>query len=139
MAGTVGEVMTVAPSTVEKDAPASDAARAMLDADVGALLVLDEGDLYGIVTDRDIAIRVVAEGRDASSTTVAETCSADPTAVDSDASVDEAVRLMSEHALRRLPVKEGGQPVGIVSLGDLAVERDPDSALAEISTTDPNR
>jgi len=73
------------------------------------------------------------------STTVGEVASGDPTAIESDAPVDEAVRLMRERALRRLPVVERGEPVGIVTLGDLAVERDPDSALADVSASDPNR
>ena len=139
MARTVGEVMTVAPTTVQSGDSAREAARAMRDDDVGALLVVDDGNLYGVVTDRDLAIRLVAEGRDASSTTVSELASGDPTAIESGGSVDDAVRLMRERALRRLPVVEDGRPVGIVSLGDLAVERDSDSALADISASDPNR
>jgi CBS domain-containing protein len=139
MGRTVREVMTVAPTTVEKNATASDAARAMRDDDVGALLVLDGGALVGVITDRDIAVRTVAEGLDPASTAVTDVCTKDPTAVSADASVGEAVGLMRERALRRLPVIEDGQPVGIVALGDLAVERDPDSALADISASDPNR
>jgi CBS domain-containing protein len=139
MARTVREVMTVAPTTVATDATAHDAARAMRDDDVGALLVLDGGELVGVVTDRDIAVRAVAEGLDPTATPVTEVCTKDPTSISADASVDEAVGLMRERALRRLPVVEGGQPVGIVALGDLAVERDPDSALADISASDPNR
>src|SRR5215210_3060451 len=123
MARTVNEVMTVAPATVQAGDPARAAARVIRDHDVGAVLVLDDGDLHGIVTDRDLAVRLVADGRDAESTTVVEI----------DASIDEAVGLRRERALRRLPVVEHGTPVGIVSLGDLAVERDSDSALADIS------
>ena len=139
MARTVNEVMTVAPATIQAGDPARHAARLMRDHDVGAVLVLDDGRLHGIVTDRDIAIRVVAEGGDADSTTVGEVATGDPTAIESDSPVDEAVRLMRERALRRLPVVEGDQPVGIVTLGDIAVERDPDSALADVSASDPNR
>jgi CBS domain-containing protein len=84
-------------------------------------------------------VRAVAEGLDPTATPVTEVCTKDPTSISADASVDEAVGLMRERALRRLPVVEGGQPVGIVALGDLAVERDPDSALADISASDPNR
>ncbi len=139
MARTVSEIMTVAPHTVEATAPALDAARAMRDGDVGAIVVLDGGDLYGIVTDRDVAIRLVAERRDPATTTVGDIASREPTAIDSDRSEEDAVALMRERALRRLPVVEDGQPVGILSLGDLAVERDSDSALADISASDPNR
>ncbi len=111
----------------------------MRDGDVGAIVVLDGGDLHGIVTDRDVAIRLVAEGRDPATTTVGDIASRDPTAIEADRSEEEALALMRERALRRLPVVEDGQPVGILSLGDLAVEREPDSALADISASDPNR
>ena len=131
--------MTVAPTTVEAGATVRDAAHAMRDADVGGLLVLEGGELYGVVTDRDIVVRAVAEGLDTAVTVISEVCSKNPTAIGSDASIDDAVSLMREHALRRLPVVENGQPVGIVALGDLAVERDSDSALADISASDPNR
>ena len=131
--------MTVAPTTVEAGATVRDAAHAMRDADVGGLLVLEGGELYGIVTDRDIVVRAVAEGLDPAVTVISELSSKNPTAIESDASVDDAVKLMREHALRRLPVVENAQPVGIVALGDLAVERDSNSALADISASDPNR
>lgn len=139
MARTVSEVMTVAPATVEAGAPVREAARAMREGDVGAIVVLDGGDLYGIVTDRDVAIRLVAEDRDPATTTVGDIASRDPTAIESDRPEEDAVALMRERALRRLPVVEGGQPVGILTLGDLSVERDSDSALADISASDPNR
>ena len=139
MARTVSEVMTVAPATVEAGAPVREAARTMREGDVGAIVVLDGGDLYGIVTDRDVAIRLVAEDRDPATTTVGDIASRDPTAIESDRPEEDAVALMRERALRRLPVVEGGQPVGILTLGDLSVERDPDSALADISASDPNR
>ncbi len=139
MARAVSEIMTVAPETVEASAPARDAARAMRDGDLGAIVVLDGGQLHGIVTDRDVAIRLVAEDRDPVTTTVGDIASRDPTAIESDRPEQDAVALMRERALRRLPVVEAGQPVGILSLGDLAVERDSDSALADISASDPNR
>ena len=139
MARRVSEIMTVAPQTVEAGAPALDAARAMRDGDVGAIVVIDGRDLYGIVTDRDLAIRLVAEGRDPATTTVGEIASRDPTAIESGRSEEDALALMRANALRRLPVVEDGQPVGILALGDLAVERDSDSALADISASDPNR
>lgn len=139
MARTAAEIMTVAPRTVDASATARDAAHAMRDGDVGALIVLEGGGLYGIVTDRDIVVRVVAEGLDPAATAVSEACSKNPTSIESDGSIDDAVRLMREHALRRLPVAENGRPVGIIALGDLAVERDSDSALADISASDPNR
>ncbi len=139
MATSVEEVMTVAPMTVQATMSVTDAARIMREADVGAVIVLEDADVVGVVTDRDVAVRAVAEGRDPAATPVVEVASTDPTTVDSSQGVDEAVRLMREHGLRRLPVLEKGLPVGILSLGDVAVEKDPDSALADISAQDPNR
>ena len=139
MARTVEEVMTVAPMVVQASAPVADAARIMREADVGAVIVLEEGGVSGIVTDRDIAVRAVGEGRDPARTTVGEVCSRDLATVESSRPVEDAIGLMRERGLRRLPVVEEGRPVGIVSLGDLAVERDPESALADISAADPNR
>jgi CBS domain-containing protein len=101
-------------------------------------VVEEEGRAAGILTDRDIVVRAIAEGRDPGSTTVGEVCSSDLTTLTPDQSIDDAVRLMREHDVRRLPVVQDGRPVGIVSLGDLAVELDPDSALADISAAPPN-
>lgn len=138
MAQTVRDIMTANPVVLQGSEPVGEAARRMREADVGAVLVVDDGGLAGIVTDRDITIRVTAEGRDpgtplrdAASTTGIET-------VTPDTSVDKAVDLMRTNAVRRLPVVENGQPVGIVSIGDLAVERDSDSALADISAATGN-
>ena len=131
--------MTVAPMVVQATAPVADAAAIMREGDVGAVVVLENGEVGGVITDRDIAVRVVAEGRDAAETSVGEVCSHDITSVESSQPVEEAVRLMRERNLRRLPVVEEGLPVGIVSLGDLAVELDPESALADVSAADPNR
>ena len=139
MARRIEEVMTVAPMTVPTTAPVVDAARIMREGDVGAVIVHADGGVAGLVTDRDIAIRAVAEARDPAETTVGEVCSRELTTVESSASVEDAARVMRERNLRRLPVVEEGKPVGIVSLGDLAVEREPDSALADISAADPNR
>ena len=138
MAQSIREVMTPNPVSLPRTATVADAARAMRESDVGPVLVTDENEMVcGIVTDRDITIRVVAEGRDPSSTPVEEICSDNPTTLTPDDSVSDAVRLMREQAIRRLPIVEGGKPVGIVSIGDLAIERDPDSALADISAAEP--
>jgi CBS domain-containing protein len=125
--------MTRNPATVEADSPVSEAARLMKSNDAGAIIVLDNGRVSGIITDRDVAIRVVAEGKD-STTPVREACSAgDMTVVGPDTSVDQAVQLMRTNAIRRLPVVENDRPVGILSIGDLAMEKDEQSALADIS------
>jgi CBS domain-containing protein len=139
MARTVEEIMTHDPRTVDADAALVDAAREMRDGDVGDVIVTEGGQVTGILTDRDIVIRAVAEGRDPGSVSVRDVATADVRALEPSQSIDEAVRTMRAHDIRRLPVVDGGRAVGIVSLGDLAVERDPDSALADISTGAPDR
>ncbi|SEL82537.1 CBS domain-containing protein [Nonomuraea pusilla] len=138
MARTVADVMTRQPATVECDQPVSAAAALMRDKDTGAVIVNEGGRMMGILTDRDIAVRVIADGR-GPDTPVREACSAYVEAVCPDTSIEQAVRLMRSHAVRRLPVLEDGRTVGIVSLGDLAIERDPGSALADISAAEGNR
>jgi CBS domain-containing protein len=138
MARTVEEIMTRNPRTVNAGDPVIDAARIMRDEDIGDVIVVDNGDVAGIVTDRDIVIRGLAEGRDAQSTPVSEVCTKGVEALEPGESVDDALRKMREADIRRLPVVDGGRPVGIVSLGDLAVEREPDSTLADISAASPD-
>ncbi len=137
MAATVGEIMARHPQTVQASAPVREAAARMRDADTGDVVVLDGESLVGILTDRDIAVRVVAEGGSAD-TPVRDACTADPTTVTADTTVEQAVALMRDGAVRRLPVVEGTRPVGVVSLGDLAIEQDEDSVLADISAATEN-
>ncbi|MFF8031950.1 MULTISPECIES: CBS domain-containing protein [unclassified Streptomyces] len=134
----VRDIMTSAPVTVEVQTSVAQVARVMRDRDLGSVLVTDGDRLRGLVTDRDLVVRAVAEGGDPEETTVAGACSEDLVTVGPDDDLDRAVQLMREHAVRRVPVVEGGRPVGIVSLGDTAMERDPDSALGDISVARPN-
>ena len=139
MATTVAEVMTREPVTVNGDSSISEAAREMRVSNVGDLLVLDGGRLVGIVTDRDIVIRVLAENK-GPDTPVREACSdRELVTVTPDTKIEQAVEIMRSKAIRRLPVVEGDQPVGVVSIGDLAIEGDETSALADISAAEPNR
>jgi CBS domain-containing protein len=116
-----------------------EAAEAMRANDIGDVVVVDDnGKLSGILTDRDIVVRVVAEGRDPRTTRIGDIASRDLTAVSPDDPVDRAVQLMRDKAIRRLPAVDKGKPVGIVSIGDLALDRDPGSALADISAAPPN-
>lgn len=139
MVTTVRDLMTPDPQTVTSDRALVDAARLMRDHDVGSLIVMKPGGgICGIVTDRDIAVKAVAEGMDVTQTPVDEACSHSLQTVGPDASGDEVIALMRQHALRRIPVVEGDEPVGIISLGDLAIERDPNSALGDISAAPPN-
>ena len=139
MAQTVEQIMTTNPRTVNMDDTAKDAAAVMRDSDIGDVIVIQDGQVTGILTDRDIVVRAVAEGRDADSTSVADICTTGIQAIEPDASVDDALRMMREDDIRRLPVVKNGRPVGIVSLGDLAVEREPDSTLADISAAAPDQ
>lgn len=139
MPQTVRDVMTTDPVTLRRDAAVVEAARAMRDNSIGDVLVLDGGRVCGIVTDRDIAVRTVAEGRDPKGTRLGEICSGTLVCVSPTDTVERAVDLMRERSLRRLPVVDGDRPVGIVALGDLAVERDPQSVLAGVSAAGPNR
>jgi CBS domain-containing protein len=139
MAQAIRDIMTQDLKTCPSDTTLDEAARTMRDADIGDVIVLrDDGTMCGVVTDRDITIRAVAEGRDPSAVTLKDVCSHDVVSVAPDTGAEEAARLMRERAVRRLPVMEGGKPVGIVSIGDLAIERDPDSALADISAARGN-
>ena len=136
---TIDQVMTKNPLTVAETAPVREAASIMRDANIGDVLVTrSDGTVCGIVTDRDLTVNVVAEGKDPNSVTVEDVCSHHIESVASGDPVDRAVGLMRDRAIRRLPVIDDGNLVGIVSLGDLAIERDPQSALADISEAPPN-
>jgi len=139
MARTVEEIMTTNPRTVNVDATVLEAAQVMRDNDIGDVIVVEDGQVTGIVTDRDIAVRAVADGREPEPTSVREIATTGIQAIEPDASVDDALRMMREHDIRRLPVVKNGRPVGILSLGDLAVEREPDSTLADISAAAPDQ
>jgi CBS domain-containing protein len=117
----IRELMTENPRTVSSDATVVEAARVMRDDDVGLVPVVDGDRLVGTVTDRDIAIRVVTEERDPSSTTVREIASTDLVTIDPEQDLGEALRLMAQHQVRRLPVvEEDGRLVGIVAQADVA-------------------
>lgn len=139
MAQTVREIMTRNVVTLPRDATIVEAARLMRDNGIGDVVVTDGDRAEGIVTDRDIVIRAVADGKEPGSVRLDQVVSEDLTAVAPDDPVDRAVQIMRERAIRRLPVVEAGKPVGIVSLGDLAVEHDSGSALADISEEPPDR
>jgi CBS domain-containing protein len=130
--------MTADPRTVDPDATLVDAAREMRDGDVGALVVVDGGAVAGVVTDRDIVVRAIADGRDPSTTKVRDVATMNPVTLTVDQTVEDAIRVMREQDIRRIPVVQDGRPAGIVSLGDLAIERDTESALADIASEPPN-
>jgi CBS domain-containing protein len=138
MVQAVGDIMTPAPLSLSTDATVRDAARYMRERNVGAIVVHRHGEVCGIVTDRDIVVRCLARDGNCDETQLHEICSLDLVALHPDDDVDYAVRLMRDKAIRRIPVVKNGKAVGILSLGDLALERDPFSALGTISAASPN-
>jgi CBS domain-containing protein len=138
MAQKVRELMTAEPVTLNPAHSLVTAAQAMREQGIGAILVVDQGELKGLVTDRDIVVRAIADGKDPGSTSVAEVCSAELVTVAPDDDADQAVRRMREAGVRRIPVVENGRSVGVLSLGDAAIERDERSALADISAKRSN-
>lgn len=139
IAQTVSEVMTKNPLSLPETASLAQAARAMRDSHIGVVLVNDSHDqLTGIITDRDIVVRAIADGQDPKHVPVSRILSKAEHKLAPDATIDRAVKLMSEANIRRIPVVEDGRCVGIVSLGDLAIARDPSSALGRISKAPSN-
>ncbi len=123
---------------VRPDASLVEAAQLMRSQNIGDVVVADGQRIVGVLTDRDIAVRAVAEGIDPLTVGARSVCTPDPLVVAPDDPVSDAVALMREHAVRRLPVVENGLPVGMVTLADLAEAEDPSSALADISRADPD-
>jgi CBS domain-containing protein len=135
--GIVSDIMTPAPVGVYYSQTIGETAQIMRDTQIGAVLVVNDGALSGMVTDRDLVVRGLAEGEGPDSP-VGPLCSGDLVGVAADADVTQAEQLMEEHAVRRLPVISDGQVVGIVSIGDIAVSTEDDSALAAVSRAAAN-
>lgn len=125
--------------SLDGSAPVSEGAKQMLAADIGAVLVEENGKVCGIVTDRDIVIRAVAQGRDVEQTQLSAICSTDLTMISPDDPLERAVDVMREKAIRRVLVADSqGQALGILSLGDVAAEQDSGAVLGQISSAAPN-
>jgi CBS domain-containing protein len=125
MPKTVREVMTSKLCSIDTDKPVAYAAKMMRDEDVGIAPIVEGDRLVGVLTDRDIAVRVVAEGRDPEQVKVTEVASSDLVTLDPQQDLDEALRLMARHQVRRLPVvEEDGRLVGILAQADVAQQAD---------------
>src|SRR5207253_8364874 len=122
----VRELMTEEVATVTLATTLNEIASKMKEEDTGAIPVLDEDKLAGIVTDRDIVIRCIAEGKDPNELTAEDILSRELETIEPDADVQEAARIMARRQVRRLPVVEDGELVGVISLGDIAVKEDED-------------
>jgi CBS domain-containing protein len=132
----VRDAMTPSVRSVAPTDSLTDAAAAMRDEDVGSLPVVEGDRVLGIITDRDIVVRAVAERADPQTAKVGDVSSGDPVAVEPDADLDEALELMARHRVRRLPVVEDGRLVGVVAQADVALaakEKDSGKMLEEIS------
>ena len=136
---TVRDVMTTNVVYLPSETTLAEAARTMREQDIGDVVVADGPTLTGLVTDRDIVVRAVAERCDPASTTIGEIVSRDLVTVRPDDSIHSAALLMRDHAVRRVLVCDDEKGlVGIVSIGDLAEEIDPESVLGGISKASPN-
>ncbi|MGR6321703.1 CBS domain-containing protein [Micromonospora soli] len=135
---TVGEFMTTRLVTMDGNDTLTAAAQEMRDSAIGDVVVTDGDHVVGIITDRDITVRGVAENMDPSTTRLNQITTKDVVTVSQYDDAVSAADLMRTYAVRRLPVVDDGRLVGLVSMGDLAVEREPQSVLADISADEPN-
>jgi CBS domain-containing protein len=135
---TVGEFMTTRLVTMDGTDTLTAAAQEMRDSAIGDVIVTNGDAVIGIVTDRDITVRGVADGMDVTTATLSQILSQDVVTVTQYDDAVAAADLMRTYGVRRLPVIEEGRLIGLISLGDLAVEREPQSVLADISADDPN-
>lgn len=132
----VREIMTREPSTLSPASTIGEAATIMRQNDCGSVPIVEGGRLVGIITDRDIVIRILAGGKDPKTAHVSEAMTADPVTVGPDASLDEAQKVMAERQVRRLPVVENGRLVGLVVIGQVARRddaRDVGETLKDVS------
>ena len=132
------DIMSPTPICMAPGESVSTAAKAMKEHGIGTVLVLTDGRLSGLVTDRDITVRVLAENRDPVTTPIGDICSSELVVLGPDDDVEHATLLIRERAVRRIPILAGATPVGVVSIGDLALDKDAASALSGISSPPPN-
>lgn len=134
----VREIMTAEPLRMTEVATIAEAARAMRDRDIGAVLVERNGRVAGIVTDRDLVVRALADGPNAANRRLKDVCSESILSVGPDDDSDLVIALMRDQKIRRVPVlDDGGVAIGILSLGDMAIRRDSESVLGQISAAPP--
>lgn len=139
MAQSVRELMTSEPLKFSGGTMVHEIARAMRDEDIGSVLIMNNDTLVGVLTDRDIVVRGLADRADLSQCSAEEVCSGSQlVTVAPNENADNAIARMREHAVRRVPVIENGSAIGMFSIGDAAVDRDPSSALGDISAATAN-
>jgi CBS domain-containing protein len=138
MAKTIRDLMTPHPVSVDEKATLREVAAVMRDENLGDVIVRRQGEVGGIVTDRDIVLRAVADGEDPNRLLAGDICSGDLVTLSPDDSIDQAAQTMVDAAVRRVPVMEGKEAVGIVALADLARWADSESVLRELTSEPPN-
>jgi len=138
MAQNIRDVMTADPTTCAHTASLVDAAKKMRDGGIGNVVVTNGDEPCGIVTDRDIVVKAIADGRDPNECTLDDVCSHQLVSVAPGDSVDKAIGIMRDKAIRRVAVMDGGKLTGMVSLGDLAIEGSGEKALDDISAAPTN-
>ena len=138
MANSVRDAMTADPRSIGKSVSVVEAARLMRDEHIGSLPITDDEELVGMITDRDITTRVVAEAADPKMTSVGDVVSRDLISVEPDEELEEAVQLMASHQVRRLPVVENGRLVGIVAQADIALKDNGKTAQLVEAISEPS-
>ena len=138
MAKTIADVMTKNPVAMSAESSVLDAAKDMSDFKIGSVVVMETDRPRGIVTDRDITVKAVATGGDPSTTRLAEICSHDLAAVRSDQSIEDAVKVMKSHDVKRVVVMTDSKLAGIVSLGDLTSRGLGEDVQDDLSKAEPN-
>jgi CBS domain-containing protein len=138
MGKSVRDAMTENPRSIGASTSVVEAARLMREQDIGSLPITDDEKLVGMITDRDITTRVVAEAADPTSTSVEDVYSRDLVSVELDEDLDDALQLMARHQVRRLPVVENGRLVGIVAQADIALKDNDKTAQLVEAISEPS-
>ena len=138
MAKSVRDAMTENPRSIGASASVVEAARVMREEHIGSLPITDDEQLVGMITDRDITTRVVAEAADPKMTPVGDVYSRDPVSVEPDEDLEDALQLMARHQVRRLPVVEQGRLVGIVAQADIALKDNDKTAQLVEAISEPS-
>jgi CBS domain-containing protein len=132
---TIDKIMTRNVTSLPETASLRDAAHVMRDDDIGGIVITkNDGTMCGFVTDRDLVVRGLASDRDPGQTRLLDVATKNVVTLRPSQTISDAIATMSARAVRRVPVVENGKAVGMISLGDLAQARDPDSVLGRISS-----
>jgi CBS domain-containing protein len=136
MAQTVRDVMTANPRSLKASESIAAAAMLMRDEGINTVVVTQGGKIRGIVTDRDIVVRAVADGASSTVTQLGDICSTDTVTVPSDTSIDDAIEIMRMRSIRRLPVVDGDRVIGVVGAEDIVLDRPRAPRLADVTLSD---